>query len=151
MYFLCIDILWLTNCIWNVGSVYLGLRLSVMANAFDHRLMAAACIAGVAAADWKEGDHWVKHPVVAAGAAASCGTLPDLLEPALHPNHRQFFHGVVFAFGLGVGLYQLYEWEPDTDPKRLLRGALLVAGAAYLVHLAMDACTRKSLPLIGKL
>jgi hypothetical protein len=25
----------------------------------------------------------------------------------------------------------------------------LVDGAAYLVHLAMDACTRKSMPLVG--
>jgi inner membrane protein len=122
-----------------------------MANALDHRLMAAACVGGVAAADWKEGDHWVKHPMAAAGMAASCGTLPDLIEPALHPNHRQFFHSIAFAFGVGIGLHQLYQWKPDTNPGRVLRGVLLVGGAAYLIHLAMDACTRKSLPLLGKL
>jgi hypothetical protein len=30
-----------------------------------------------------------------------------------------------------------------------VRALALVDGAAYLVHLAMDACTRKSLPLVG--
>ena len=122
-----------------------------MANGFDHRVMAAACMGGVAVLDWKEGDHWVKHPLVAAGMAASCGTLPDVLEPALHPNHRQFFHSVLFAVGLGVTLYNVHQWEPDTDTGRLVRGLTLIGGAAYLLHLAMDACTRKSLPLLGKL
>ena len=28
----------------------------------------------------------------AGGFGAMCGSLPDLLEPAIHPNHRQFFH-----------------------------------------------------------
>ena len=37
------------------------------------------------------------------------GTLPDLLEPALHPNHRQFFHGVLFAAGVSIALYKLYQ------------------------------------------
>lgn len=104
-----------------------------------------------AAADWKDGDHWAKHPITAAPPAAGCGTLPDLLEPALHPNHHQFFHSLLFAAGVGVLLYRLYQWEPETDGGHLLRALALIGGGAYLVHLAMGAFTRKSLPLVGKL
>jgi hypothetical protein len=30
--------------------------------------------------------------LLATGVGMVVGLLPDLLEPALHPNHRQFFH-----------------------------------------------------------
>ena len=77
--------------------------------------MAAVCVGGAAAADWEEDDHWAKHPLVAAATAAGCGTLPEVLEPALHPNHRQFFHSFLFATGVGFGLYKLYQWEPESE------------------------------------
>jgi membrane-bound metal-dependent hydrolase YbcI (DUF457 family) len=75
-------------------------------------------------------------------------SLPDLLEPALHPNHRKFFHSVALFAGLGYGLHRLYKWDAQDDWQRLLRMAGLVAGAAYLAHLTRDALTAKSLPLI---
>ena len=89
--------------------------------------------------------------VASGGFAALCGSLPDLLEPATHPGHRQFFHSVAFAGILAAGLYQTYHWRPDDPVHRLIRGTILVAGGAYLVHLAMDATTPKSLPLLGKI
>ena len=122
-----------------------------MACAFEHRAIAALCVSGAALVDWKDDDHWAKHPAVAAATAAGFGTLPDVLEPALHPNHRQFFHSVLFAAGVSVALYKLYKWKPETEGGELLRALSLVVGAAYLVHLAMDSLTRKSLPLIGKI
>ena len=122
-----------------------------MSCGFEHRVMAAVCVGGAAAADWKEDDHWAKHPLVAAATAAVCGTLPDILEPALHPNHRQFFHSFLFATGVGFVLYKLYRWEPESEGGELVRAVTLVGGCAYLVHLSMDAFTRKSLPLVGKL
>jgi inner membrane protein len=122
-----------------------------MPYAFEHRVMAAVCVGGAAASDWNADDHWAKHPLVAAVAAAGCGTLPDVLEPALHPNHRQFFHSLLFASGVGFVLYKLYQWEPESEGGKLVRAAALVGGCAYLVHLAMDAFTPKSLPLVGKL
>ena len=89
---------------------------------------------------------------VAAGSlGAFCGSLPDLLEPAIHPNHRQFFHSVAFGLLVAGGMGQVYRWKPDEPWQRVLRGAVLIAGGAYLVHLLMDATTPKSLPLIGKL
>lgn len=120
-----------------------------MSNAMDHRFLAAAGVFGAAAADWSPDDHWSKHPVVAACIAGGCGTLPDLIEPATSPHHRQFFHGVMFAAVVGVALCRTYQWQPDTDAGRITRHVLLFAGAAYLIHLAMDSTTPRSLPLIG--
>lgn len=78
--------------------------------------------------------------VLASGAvAALCGSLPDIFEPAIRPNHRQFFHSVVCGTALFAGLRQVYRWQPDDDWQRLLRNLTLIAGASYLVHLAMDA------------
>lgn len=122
-----------------------------MPNGVDHKVFAAACVGGLAIADWKDSDHWAKHPAIAAITAAGCGTLPDLLEPAIHPHHRQFFHSLLFAAGMGFALFKLYEWEPETDGEKLVRALALAGGGAYLVHLAMDSLTRRSLPLIGKL
>lgn len=85
----------------------------------------------------------------AMGAAAAClPSLPDVLEPALHPNHRKFFHSAVVYAALGYGLHRLYRWEAQDDTQRLLRIVGLVTGAAYLAHLTRDAFTAKSLPLI---
>jgi hypothetical protein len=89
--------------------------------------------------------------VGAGSVGAFCGSLPDLLEPAIHPNHRQFFHSVAFGLMVAAGMGQLYRWAPDEPWQRVLRGTALIAGGAYLVHLLMDATTAKSLPLVGRL
>jgi len=80
--------------------------------------------------------------------AGACGTLPDILEPALNPNHRRFFHSLGFAGLLGYGAYKLYKWQPEDENYQLLKQIGLVIGAAYLINLAMDATTPKSLPII---
>lgn len=79
------------------------------------------------------------------------GTLPDLVEPAHHPHHRQFFHSVAFAALLGYLGYKLYRWKPDEQWQQVVRMLGLVAIGAYLVHLSMDAVTPKSLPLVGRI
>ena len=96
-------------------------------------------------------DQATGNAIASGGIGALCGSLPDLLEPAVHPNHRQFFHSVVFAAVLIEGGRRIYRWQPDNDWQRLVRGLALITGGAYLVHLAMDATTAKSLPLLGKL
>lgn len=90
-------------------------------------------------------------PLASAAAAAGLGSLPDLLEPAIHPNHRQFFHSLVVAGLIGYGTYKVYKWQPEDPGYQLLRWALLIAGGAYLTHLMMDGFTAKSLPLVGRL
>lgn len=122
-----------------------------MANAAAHRLGAAVTLAIAAAHEDAKNGVKTSRPFVAACIGATCGTLPDLLEPAIHPNHRQFFHSLLCAGLIGTGLYGLYKWKPETDGEEILRFLLLVAGGAFLTHLAMDAFTSKGLPLMGRI
>ncbi|KQW69841.1 metal-dependent hydrolase [Methylibium sp. Root1272] len=86
---------------------------------------------------------------ISMGAAAAClPSLPDILEPAVHPNHRRFFHSITTATALACLMHRVYKWEAEDEWKRLARVLLLVGGGAYLAHLARDALTAKSLPLI---
>lgn len=113
--------------------------------------------------------------VVGACLGASCGgVLPDILEPALTPNHRQFAHGIIPAaaaahFGRGAhreGCDSLYAWAHEACPPggvgarqdlipRWLR--FVIAGffrgvpVGYLSHLVADYGTPCCLPLVGRL
>lgn len=91
------------------------------------------------------------NPLIAAFLGGLAGKLPDYLEPAAHPNHRQFFHSFLVLSGIACGMKSVYQWEPDKPWEKLVRGLLLVGGASYLSHLLLDSCTKKSLPLVGKL
>ncbi len=90
-------------------------------------------------------------PLAGGAAAAVFTNLPDLLEPSIHPNHRQFFHSLAFAGLLGVGLAKLHAWKPETPEGEFVRKVGMLAISAYLIHLALDATTRKSLPLLGRI
>lgn len=120
-----------------------------MACAFAHRVIAGAGI-GIAIAYRESGagapTAW---PLLGIGLGTALGTLPDIIEPAKHPNHRQFFHGVVFAAVLGYTAYKLYKWKPEEPWQEVVRMLGLIAISAYLIHLSMDALTPKSLPLVG--
>lgn len=119
-----------------------------MPNATAHRLGAALSIYGLSAyAEHKNGEN-TAAPLAHATVAGMLGTLPDVLEPAIHPHHRQFFHSLTFAALLGYGLHRLYRWETETELQQALKTLGLIAGGAYLVHLLMDATTAKSLPVI---
>lgn len=119
-----------------------------MPNAAAHQLGAALVIGGISVASEQQKDQNTSAPLAHGTVAACLGTLPDILEPACHPNHRQFFHSLAFAGLLGFGLYRLYQWEPYDEPQKALKTLGLIAGGAFLVHLAMDATTAKSLPVI---
>ena len=119
-----------------------------MPSAVAHRLGAAVTIGGLSVyAERKNGENTVA-PLAHAAAAAALGTLPDVIEPACHPNHRRFFHSLAFAGLLGYGLYRLYQWKTEDEFQEFIKLLGLIAGGAYLVHLAMDATTTKSLPVI---
>lgn len=121
-----------------------------MSNAIAHRTGAAVIVGGfLLARENQEGKH-THAPLSGSLLAALCTNMPDILEPAVHPHHRQFFHSIAFAALIGGGMYKLYQWETETEMEKILKFCLLVAGGAYLIHLAMDACTRRSLPLLGK-
>ena len=114
----------------------------------------AGAVAGIAITAW---DHegragHLHHPVAAGTAGALLGKLPDMIEPALgNPHHRQFFHSFAVLGLVGWGMHKIHQWEPEDGFERLLRGFLLVGGAAYLSHLALDALTSRSLPLVGRI
>lgn len=72
------------------------------------------------------------------------GVVPDLLEPADHPGHRQFFHSLAMA-GLvayaASGGHRL-RWT------RLPRLLAATAAAGYLSHVLADSATPRSIPVI---
>jgi membrane-bound metal-dependent hydrolase YbcI (DUF457 family) len=105
------------------------------------------------------------------------GRLPDIIEPALWPGHRQFAHSVTAGTGIIVGFNELLEmWEKwcrsksqyfsnrnDVETMNLLRrvlyaflemlfrigaGTLSGLGAGYLSHLVLDGQTPNGLPLL---
>jgi len=94
---------------------------------------------------------FIHNPIVAPALGAFFGKLPDIIEPAYHPNHRQFFHSTVTFSTISLGLYKAYTWEPETGFEEIVRGLMLIAGCSYLSHLICDSTTPKGLPLIGKL
>lgn len=119
-----------------------------MANGVDHRIGAALVAGAVAYNHEKANGQQTTQPVMAAGLAAMLGTLPDIIEPASHPNHRQFFHSVSMLGLIGYGAHKLYTWQPKDRFENALRFMSLVACGAYVTHLLMDSATPKSLPLI---
>ena len=109
---------------------------------------------------------------------ATCGgVLPDILEPALSPDHRQFAHGMIPAaavawFGQGKhreGCDALYVWaksapglgegvQSGSSQAELPRWfRFIVAGffralpVGYVSHLIADATTPRGLPMLGRL
>jgi inner membrane protein len=118
-------------------------------NGGAHRLVAGVSIGLFMANEEEKTGKQSFRPVVGglAGAAFTC--LPDVLEPATSPNHRQFFHSLLFAGVLVGGLVKLHKWEAESSSDKFLRGLGMIAISAYLIHLALDATTPKSLPLVG--
>ena len=90
------------------------------------------------------------HPALGGLVAAMTASLPDVLEPATSPNHRQFCHSVVFAGGVAAALNEIYDWAPDTPLLQFVRDILISVGLAYLIHLGVDATTAKCIPFLGK-
>lgn len=150
-----------------------------MANGKDHMIYGAiaggACLVLSAVADGHE-ISWAE--LIGAIAAGTCAAkLPDFLEPAIHPNHRSFFHSVGFVGTAGPAFwsfasqkrnealrlaeeYEKRAKQAQTEQEaqlyrrqahryRFLAGLWLGATAGYLSHLAADALTPKGLPLLG--
>lgn len=118
-------------------------------NGPTHQLVAATTVGIFLANREKNIGVTTSTPILGGAAAAMLTNLPDLLEPATSPNHRSFFHSLAFAAGLVEGFRQLNKWQPETDLEKFLRGIGMLAISAYLIHLALDFTTKKSLPLLG--
>lgn len=118
-------------------------------NRATHQLVASASVAIYLAKRESEAGTKTIKPLLGGTAAAFFTNLPDILEPATSPNHRAVFHSLTFAALLGTCFYQLNQWQTETEWESLLKGAGMLAISAYLIHLALDFTTAKSLPLIG--
>jgi membrane-bound metal-dependent hydrolase YbcI (DUF457 family) len=117
-----------------------------MASAREHAVIGA----GVATAGWilfcgltnrqiRLGD-----VLLAAGVGAIGGVLPDLIEPATTPNHRQFFHSYSAAFLL----VQANMWvSRNPQLPRETRTAIHLMSVGFYSHLWADAQTPMRLPL----
>lgn len=77
----------------------------------------------------------------AVGAGAAC--LPDLLEPATSPNHRNSCHSLAAA--ALVAWLMSGKHVKDLPPE--IRALLVAGGTGYLSHLALDGLTPKCIPL----
>lgn len=76
------------------------------------------------------------------GAAAAC--IHDVLEPALHPNHRAFVHSLALNAALAIGTREF--WLNSMAPlgQKILWTTLELA---FLSHPVLDAATPKGLPI----
>lgn len=74
----------------------------------------------------------------------SASIIPDILEPATNPNHRNFFHSITFLFLL---FYLLNDQsKKDTLEDKTIFFINFVLG--YSTHLFVDGTTPKGLPII---
>jgi membrane-bound metal-dependent hydrolase YbcI (DUF457 family) len=72
--------------------------------------------------------------------------VPDIVEPAIYPCHRQLAHSVT-AGGLMTKIaMEKCGGENGWDFQNVL---LTVAIAGYVSHLVLDGCTPRGLPLLG--
>ena len=121
-----------------------------MPNKSTHQFLAALGVGGTLLLTGEDNEETAPFAVGGAALAALLTNLPDKLEPALHPHHRQFFHSYALAGGLGLAGYSLLKWKPKDDLDKVLRSLLLVGCGAYLIHLAADSLTSRALPILGK-
>lgn len=119
-------------------------------NAAAHQWTAALATGVVLHSCETERGEVTAWPLAGSGLAAFLTKLPDVLEPAVHPNHRQFFHSVAVAALLAAGWKALYDWQPESRDARFWRMVGMIGAGAYLCHLGLDALTPRSLPLIGR-
>lgn len=118
-------------------------------NGPTHRLVASVAVAAAAAHhEQRNGQPPTAMPIAAGAVGALCTNLPDILEPATSPNHRKVFHSVACAVALIAAFKKAWDWKPEDDLDRVLRFVVLAGTAGYLTHLALDATTKRSLPLI---
>lgn len=119
-----------------------------MANAKTHLLVGAGVGVALYIADRKL---FHKKDVTMGGIMGSLflgmvgGLMADWLEPASHPNHRKFFHSLVFMGGTFLYKDELCEWLGLGQEGRKYFDWFI---SAYGSHLVLDSATAKGLPII---
>lgn len=93
-----------------------------MANGTAHRIGAAVVIGTATALHENSQNKSTAQPLINAGLGYCLGTVPDILEPAFHPNHRKFCHSLTCAGFVAYGLYKAYQWQPDNGQTNYYAG-----------------------------
>lgn len=132
-------------------------RITLMPNGTTHAI--AGTIFGAAGSLVMQGrvhENKQLHPgllLLSTGAAAAVNRLPDVLEPAVHPNHRAFFHSFALGALLVFGSVQIVRRIKMKSAERkvigiegvsgteIFLGLALVAIVVILFHLLMDGFT----------
>jgi len=122
-----------------------------MASGKTHMIVGGLAGIVMLLADQKNRPESRHNPVAAVTVSTLFAKLPDILEPATNPHHRQFFHSVGVLGAVGYSMKKVYDWEPKDNVEIVVRFLALSASAGYLSHLLLDATTPMSLPIIGKI
>jgi len=118
-----------------------------MPNSKTHFLVGAVIGAGLYCLIKKSQDQPIElSGVLGMGLVGGvAGLLPDIIEPATSPNHREFAHSIAALLVIGSGINKLHENQGiEAGQKELL----LTLALGYGSHLLLDAGTPASLPII---
>lgn len=120
-------------------------------NGKQHKQIGAACGAGYTVAKYyldKQDNPDLEFPwgdlLLNTGIGYLLGSLPDWIEPATTPHHRQFFHSLTAATGVGYGAFGKHSEEWSEEDRKPIQATAL----AYLSHLAADAWTPRGIALL---
>lgn len=114
-----------------------------MANGITHQLVAADTVGSVCFCAEANQQQKSATPFGAAALSTMLTNLQDKLKPAIHPNHRQFFHSWAFPGMLGIAAHRAYHWETCSKFYEAVRFAILLGIGAYTVHLWLDVTNTK--------
>ena len=79
------------------------------------------------------------------GLGAGMALFHDVLEPAVNPNHRAFFHSFAFNGMIALSMKSAWSNENLENDEKIF---LLTIGTAFLSHPILDMTTPKGLPII---
>ncbi len=118
-----------------------------MPNAKTHFLIGAAIGAGLYCLMQKSQDQPIELPgLLGMGLVGGvAGLLPDIIEPATSPNHRELAHSFAALMAIGTGIHNLNERQ-DMDAAQ--KGLWNTLALGYASHLLLDAGTPASLPIM---
>ena len=118
-----------------------------MPNAKTHFLVGAAIGAGLYCLIQKAQDQPIElHGLLGMGLVGGvAGLLPDIIEPATSPNHRELAHSFAALIAVGAGINNLNERQ-DMDAAQ--KGLWNTLALGYASHLLLDAGTPAGLPIM---
>lgn len=87
---------------------------------------------------------FLKSILIGALGGRITARMPDIIEPAHNPNHRDFFHSWTFAALLALANKKV----SDSNLSDNVKESVQALSVGYGLHLAADSTTKKSLPLL---